>query len=38
MTVAALASLLLHRWVERPLGRWVRVPSQAYASREMRAA
>ncbi len=38
MTVAALASALLYRWVERPMGRWFRLPSSLSNSRRTRAA
>lgn len=33
MIVAALASILLYRWIERPLGRWLRLSSARETSR-----
>ena len=38
MAVAALASTLLYRWVERPIGRWLRFPSARNFSHENGAA
>jgi exopolysaccharide production protein ExoZ len=37
IAVAALASILLHRWVERPIGRRLRLPSAIGAAREATA-
>lgn len=36
--VAAVASTLLYRWVERPIGRWLRFPSSRGTAREQRPA
>ncbi len=33
LTVAAIASTLLYRWVERPIGRWLRFPTAKAGSR-----